>query len=106
MLGPLFFLIYVKDLPGVINQISLPTLFVDDTNIIGIHHNPNLFKEKIEEILLKISKWFQANLLTLNFNKINLFNSLQNSIQIFQFLWFMNTTTLKTHKVQAFWALL
>jgi len=82
----LFFLIYVKDLPGVINQISLPTLFVDDTNIIGIHHNPNLFKEKIEEILLKISKWFQANLLTLNFNKTKLIQfstKLNSDISIF-----------------------
>jgi hypothetical protein len=34
VLGPLFFLIYVNDLPGTINHISLLTLFADDTNII------------------------------------------------------------------------
>jgi hypothetical protein len=67
--GPLFFLIYINDLPGMINQISSPTLFADDTNIICVHHNPNSFKEKIEEIPLKISKWFQANSLILNLNK-------------------------------------
>jgi hypothetical protein len=33
------------------------------------HHNPNSFNETIEEILLKINKWFQVNSLTLNFNK-------------------------------------
>jgi hypothetical protein len=39
------------------------------TNIICVHHNSNSFNEKVEEILLKISKWFQANSLILNLNK-------------------------------------
>jgi hypothetical protein len=69
VLGPLFFLIYINDLPGMINEILSPTLFADDTNIICVHHNPNLFNEKIEEMLLKINKWFQANSLILNLNK-------------------------------------
>jgi len=59
VLGPLFFLIYINDLPGTINQISSPTLFADDTNIICIHHDSNSFNKKIEEVLLKINKWFQ-----------------------------------------------
>jgi hypothetical protein len=41
VLGPLFFLIYINDLRGTINQISSPTLFADDTSIICVHHNPN-----------------------------------------------------------------
>ena len=69
MLGPLLFLIYINDLPGTINQISSLTLFADDTNIICIHHDSNSFNKKIEEILLKINKCFQANSLILNFNK-------------------------------------
>jgi hypothetical protein len=69
VLSPLFFLIYINALPGTISQISSPTLFADDTNIICVHHNPNTFKEKIVEIFLKISKWFQANSLIINLNK-------------------------------------
>ena len=48
VLGLLFFLIYINDLPGTINQISLRTLLTDDTNIICVHHNLNSFKEKFE----------------------------------------------------------
>jgi hypothetical protein len=59
----------------MINQISSPTPFADDTNIICVHHNPNSFNEKIEEILLKINKWFQANSLILNFNKTKFIQS-------------------------------
>jgi hypothetical protein len=69
VLSPLFFLIYINDSPGTINQISSPTLFADDTNIICVHNNQNSSKEKIEEILLKIRKWFQANSLILNLNE-------------------------------------
>jgi len=69
VLGPLFFLIYINDLPGIIKQISFPTLFADDTNIICMHHDTILFNKKIEEIIAKINKWFQLNSLKLNFNK-------------------------------------
>jgi hypothetical protein len=89
----------------MINQISSPMLFADDTNIIYVHHNPNSFKEKIEEILLKISKWFQVNSLKLNLNKTNLFNFPQNLTWVLQSALTMNITTLKTHKVQASWVL-
>jgi len=50
VLSPLFFLIYINDLPGTINQISSPTLLADDTNIICIYHDLNLFNKTIEEI--------------------------------------------------------
>jgi len=58
VLGSLFFLIYINDLPGTINQISSPTLFTDDTNIICMHYDTNSLKKIIEEIIMKINKWF------------------------------------------------
>jgi hypothetical protein len=69
ILGPLFFLLYINDLPGIINDISTPTIFADDTNIIFTHSNLTDFKDGINIVIEKISKWFQASSLILNFNK-------------------------------------
>ena len=69
ILGPLFFLLYINDLPGIINDISKPTTFADDTNIIITHSNLTDFKEEINMVVEQISNWFQNNLLPLNFNK-------------------------------------
>ena len=69
MLSPVFVLIYINDLSGTINEISSPTLFADDTNIICMHYDTKLFNEVINEIIVKIHKWFQLNSLKLNLNK-------------------------------------
>jgi hypothetical protein len=69
ILGPLFFLLYINDLPGIINNISKPTVFADDTSIIFTHSNFIDFKHAIDAVIRKISKWFETNLLILNFNK-------------------------------------
>ena len=101
ILGPLFFLLYINDLPGIRNDISTPTIFADDTNIIFTHSNLTDFKDEINPlnaefnpichllalfvahhilhvgrirvniVIEKISKWFQANSFILNFNKTN-----------------------------------
>jgi hypothetical protein len=71
VLGQLLFLLNINDLPDTINEISSPILFTDDKNLICIHQNFNVFNDKTEIVFQKINKWFQANLLTLNFNKTN-----------------------------------
>jgi len=63
VLGPLFFILYINDLPGSINHICLPTLFADDTNIICTKSNYSKFKEETEIILQKTNKWLSTNLL-------------------------------------------
>ena len=56
ILGPLFFLLYINDLLGIINDISKPTIFADDTNIIFAHSNLTDFKDEINIIIEIISK--------------------------------------------------
>jgi hypothetical protein len=70
VLGLLLFPLYINDLPDTINDIS-PVLFADDTNLICSHPNFNVFNDELEIVFQKFNKWFQANLLTLNFNKTN-----------------------------------
>jgi hypothetical protein len=71
VLDLLLFVLYINDLPDTINDISSPILFADDTNLICTHQNFNVFNDEIEIVFQKINKWFQANLLTLSFNKTN-----------------------------------
>jgi hypothetical protein len=69
ILGPLFFLLYINDLLVIINDVSKPTLFVDDISIILTTADHRQLKENFTIVFGKIVHWFQANFLTLNFNK-------------------------------------
>ena len=39
IMGPLFFLLYINDLPKIINNKSIPILFADDTSILFTNSN-------------------------------------------------------------------
>jgi hypothetical protein len=69
ILGPLLFFIYIHDLPPVLNKISSPTLFADDTSVIICNPDPLVFFDTLTEVLNKLNTWFNANLLFLNFSK-------------------------------------
>jgi hypothetical protein len=68
-LEPLLFLIYINDLPLVLNKISTPVLFADDTSIIINELDPLIFQDKFTEIFNILNLWFSTNLLLLNFSK-------------------------------------
>jgi hypothetical protein len=69
ILGPLFFLSYINDLPAEINNISKPTLFADDISLIATTSNSKQLKEHFNIVVEKLMRWFQANSLTMNFSK-------------------------------------
>jgi len=59
VLGPALFLLYVSDLPAVINKKAIPILFADDTSILFTHSNFMEFHANIETVLGNINTWFK-----------------------------------------------
>ena len=69
ILGPLFFLIYINDLPDIMAKPSKPILFADGTSIIITNPSSSKFKEGINNIIDNINDWFRGSSLSLNFDK-------------------------------------
>ena len=67
--GPVFFLLYIHNLPKIVMHISQPVLFADDTSIIFSKSSPTEFINNINKIFVNSSEWFKINLLSLNFDK-------------------------------------
>ncbi len=67
ILGPLLFLIYINDLPGVSEFLSL--LFADDTTLILSHDNLDILIEKVNLEFKKICDFFRANKLSIHPDK-------------------------------------
>jgi hypothetical protein len=58
VLGPTLFLLYINDLPAVINK-ALPVLFADDASILCTQCNFMEFQMNNETVLENINKWFK-----------------------------------------------
>ena len=69
ILGLLLFLIYINDLPKILNDHSVPILFADDTSILVKSSNPTDFQNNMVNTFNCAYKWFQLNLLKININK-------------------------------------
>jgi len=74
VLGQLFFLIYINDLPPIIpctssNKNSLVILFADDTSVIINEPCLTNFESNLNIVFRIINKWFNSNLLLLNLDK-------------------------------------
>jgi hypothetical protein len=55
VLGPLFFLLYINDLPKIVSNISNPILFADDTSMIITNSDLQEFKKHIHSIFIQIN---------------------------------------------------
>ena len=69
ILGPLLFLVYINDLPNIINNTTTPILFADDTSIIVKNSNFKDFQTNMAVAFETINTWFKVNSLTINVEK-------------------------------------
>jgi hypothetical protein len=69
IIGPLFFLLYINDLPTVTATSAKLVLYADDTSSIITNPNTTEFANKRNEVFADVNEWFSNNLLSLNFNK-------------------------------------
>jgi hypothetical protein len=68
VLGPLLFLMFINDLPRVIQNAEV-VLFADDTSILITENNTLLLKEKIQNVRKQLENWFYVNRLIINIEK-------------------------------------
>jgi hypothetical protein len=58
-------------LPHSINKNNKIVLFADDTSLIISNPDPINFRDDVNKILQLIHEWFDANLISLNWDKIH-----------------------------------
>jgi protein associated with RNAse G/E len=68
-LGPLLFLLYVNDLPKVIEHKALPILLADDSSMLITAPNTTRLQNDVNIVFGQANKWFEANFLSLNLDK-------------------------------------
>jgi len=76
ILGPLLFLIYINDLPTVIQPTANLLMFADDTSIFIKSHDIMQLQSNLNSVLGETNEWFQNNQITLNLEKKNFFYAL------------------------------
>ena len=69
ILGPLLFLLYIKNLPKAVKHKALPILFADNTSILITSPNSNQLQSALNTVFAQLNKWFKSNLLFLNLDK-------------------------------------
>jgi len=69
ILSPLFFLLYINDLPTVTAKSAKLVLYADITSFIITNPSPTEFANKLNKVLADVNEWFKKNLLSLNLNR-------------------------------------
>ena len=98
ILGPLFFILYINDLPNA-SKLTQPLLFADDTSIFYSHSNPNRLQSVLNEELSNFDVWLKCNKLSVNLKKINyiFFKSRQKELNYHFTLFFGNQPLVKAN---------
>jgi hypothetical protein len=79
ILGPLLFIVYIKNLPPTINTLSEPIIFTDDTTVIISSKKFGNFHTRSNIVLAQMSEWFSANKLALSLDKTNVIKFIKNN---------------------------
>jgi hypothetical protein len=58
ILGPLFFLLYINDLPMALSDNVKLVLYADDTSIIITYPNHDDYVKNVDRSFLEVSTWF------------------------------------------------
>ena len=83
MLGLLFFIVYINDLPASRNELEL-ILFTDDTSTFFEHSDLGVLTSLLNDQLHNVSTWLKANKLSINVKKTKLmiFRPRQNTLPL------------------------
>ena len=83
ILGPLYFILYINDLPKA-TSLAECLLFADDTSIFYSNSEPDHLASLMNSELTKISLWIKSNKLSVNIKKTNyvIFKPKQKSVHI------------------------
>jgi hypothetical protein len=71
ILGLFFFIIYINDLPTLVNENNNIVLYADDASIVITDCNRAGFNLQVNILFKGINNWFKNNLLNINFTNIN-----------------------------------
>jgi hypothetical protein len=66
ILGPMFFLLYINDVPTVTAKSAKLVLYADATSFIITNPSPTEFSNKLNKVIANVNEWFKNNLLSLN----------------------------------------
>ena len=71
ILGPLFFILYINDLPTCSNTLGC-ILFADDTSLFVEHKDLNILINELNRKLQNVPAWLKANKLSIDVSKTKL----------------------------------
>jgi hypothetical protein len=103
IIGPLLFLLYVNDILNVISDISNPVLYADDTSLIIINSNSQMFEKNINTAIQQLNRWFSSYRLLLKLEKTYFMQFLTKNLGQQTYTYLMKIEEFPVYIAQNFW---